>query len=132
MKLITRDTDYAIRALCCIARKKEKIISVSDLVDELEIPRSFLRKILQILNKERFLESYKGQNGGFRLAFKPDKIFLMDLMEVFQGPFRLNECLFKRRACPQKNKCLLRKRIVLAEKHVVSELEDITLASLLK
>ena len=56
MKLITRDTDYAIRALCFIARFKKKIVSVSELVKVLKIPRPFLRKILQTLNKKRILK----------------------------------------------------------------------------
>ncbi|MCX5702041.1 MAG: hypothetical protein NTW64_03570 [Candidatus Omnitrophica bacterium] len=44
MKLITRDTDYAIRALCYIAKNKNEIISVRELVTKLKIPRPFLRK----------------------------------------------------------------------------------------
>ena len=58
MKLITRNTDYAIRALCFIARKKKQVVSVKELVSKLRIPKPFLRKISQRLNKERILVSY--------------------------------------------------------------------------
>ena len=54
MKLITRDTDYAIRALCCIAGSGKKELSVRDLTDRLAMQRPFLRKILQKLNKDYF------------------------------------------------------------------------------
>jgi Rrf2 family protein len=131
MKLITRDTDYAIRALIFIASHKNKRISASDLVRELRIPRPFLRKILQILHKEGVLISYKGQGGGFLLATSPDKIFLTDLIEIFQGPLKINECIFKRKICPNRNACSLRRKISSIEKQVLSGLRVITLASLL-
>jgi len=132
MKLITRDTDYALRALCFIAKLKEKIVTVSELVAKLKIPRPFLRKILQVLNRNRILKSYKGQGGGFLLAVPTNKIFLVDLIEVFQGPPRLNECFFRKMACPRKKTCALRKKIDNIERYVIKELESITLASLLK
>ncbi len=131
MKLITRDTDYAIRALCSIAKCEKEIVPVSELNRNLRIPGPFLRKILQILNKKRLLRSYKGKGGGFMLALAPSKIFLADLIEIFQGSLKLNECIFKKRICPDIKTCKLKKRIDNIQKHVISELKDITLASLL-
>lgn len=132
MKLITRNTDYAVRAICFMVKSKEKIVSVSKLVSELKIPRSFLRKVLQILNSKGILKSHKGLGGGFLLAAPANKILLMDLIEVFQGSFKLNECFFKKKICPEKNNCALKKKIDAIEKYVISELKAITLADLLK
>ncbi len=131
MKLITRDTDYAVRALCFIAKSKEKIIPASMLVNKLRIPRPFLRQILQALNKKGILKSYKGLGGGFQLAVLPNQVFLVDLIRIFQGPLRLNECIFKKKICPNKNICMLRARISTIEKEVISELGSITIAALL-
>ena len=131
MKLITRDTDYALRALCFIAKGKDKIISAAELVRKLKIPQSFLRKILQVLNRKKILKSYKGQGGGFLLAVPANKILLVDLIEIFQGPLRLNECFFKKMACPRKKTCALKKKIDTIERYVLKELDSITLASLL-
>jgi len=131
MKLVTRDTDYAVRALCFIAKHNKERISASDLVRELKIPRPFLRKIMQILHKKRVLISYKGQGGGFLLANSPHKIFLADLIEIFQGPLKINECLFKKKICPNRNSCSLRRKISSIERHVFTDLKYITLASLL-
>lgn len=132
MKLITRDTDYAVRALSFIAQRKGEIISVESLAANLKIPRPFLRKILQLLNKRRVLKSYKGQGGGFRLRISPDKIFLSDIMEVFQGGLKLNSCLFKRKICPNRSVCALRRKINRIEEGMISELKTITIGSLLK
>ena len=132
MKLITRNTDYAVRALCCIAEQEKNIVSTDQMVQNLQMPRSFLRKILQILNKKGLLNSYKGKGGGFTLALPPEKISLIDVMEIFQGPIRLNECKFKKSDCPNTNGCLLKKKIDEIEKEVMAKLKAITIVSLIK
>lgn len=131
MKLINRDTDYAVKALMHIAKNSERM-SVSELAPKLDIPRPFLRKIFQILNKENILNSYKGKGGGFKLA-KPSKdIYLKDLIKIFQGPIKLKECIFNQKICPDIRTCPLRKKISEIEKYVISELESVTLATLLE
>ena len=132
MKLITRDTDYALRALCFIAKSKEDIVSVSQLVHSLKIPRPFLRKGLQLLNKKGILHSYKGLGGGFKLVKPPEQLAVAGLIEIFQGPFSLNECSLKKKECPQRGSCLLKKKIDCIEKDVFSQLAAITLQDLLK
>ena len=131
MKLITRDTDYAVRALCFIAMNKGEIVTASELVRELKIPRPFLRKILQVLNKNGILKSYKGLGGGFVLALPVEKIFLLELVKIFQGKLKLNECLFKKKICPNIEKCKLNKKIANIEKFAVAELTPVSIACLI-
>ena len=119
MKLITRDTDYAIRALNYIVCNEGRIISITELVRELDMPKPFLRKVLQLLGINGILKSYKGKNGGFELAREPDKIFLLDLMQIFQGPFKISECLFKKNICPDQQDCILKIEIDSIEKMVL-------------
>jgi Rrf2 family protein len=132
MKLITRDTDYAVRALCFIAAKPDKRVPVSTLVSKLRIPRPFLRHILQVLTQKGILKSYKGLGGGFELSVAPGHILLVDLIRAFQGPLRLNECIFKKKICPNKNICALREKINIIEDRTIAELSSITIESLLK
>jgi len=132
MKLITRNTDYAIRAICFVAESKKEITSVSELAQKLKIPRPFLRKISQTLNKKGVLASFKGKSGGFKLRHKPKDIFITDLIEIFQGPLKLNECIFKKKLCSSMNSCILREKVVGIEQRVISELGLITIESLLK
>jgi len=132
VKLITRNTDYAVRALCCIAEQKQEVISADQLVKSLDMPRPFLRKILQTLNKKGLLNSSRGKGGGFALALSPGKITLTDVMKIFQGPIRLNECKFKKSHCPYISDCLLKKKIDEIEKEVIAKLKAITIASITK
>lgn len=129
MKLITRNTDYALRALCYISKRRD-LISVDELVKELGVPRPFMRKILQRLNKERILESYKGRGGGFKLKVPPAKIFIIRIMRIFQGQVGLNGCFLKKDICPDKGRCVLRKKIHAIEDDLFERLKQINVASL--
>ena len=102
------------------------------MIKHLQMPRPFLRKILQTLNKKGLLNSYKGKGGGFTLALPPEKISLLDIMEIFQGTIRLNECKFKKSDCPYVNNCFLKKKIDKIEKEVIVKLKAITITSLIK
>lgn len=130
MKLITRNTDYAVRALGYIAQQPQESVSAAEMVAALKIPRPFLRKILQILRGEGLLRSAKGQGGGFSLARSPEKILLTDLMRIFQNTIQLNECVFKKRVCPNRNTCLLKREIDGIEQDVLRRLGRINIGSL--
>lgn len=132
MKLITRNTDYALRALLYLAGSKEKIVSVSELVAKLQMPRPFTRKILQIMQRHGILSSIKGNKGGFALAKPIDKIYLVDLIMIFQGEFKIVDCLLKKKICPDIKGCPLRQELVDVEKYVKKRFQRVTLKSLLK
>lgn len=132
MKLITRNTDYAIRALAYMAGKNKGLTTAAELVKELKIPRQFLRSILQKLGRKDFVMSYKGIGGGFKLSKRPSSIYIKDVAETFQGAFRLNECFLGKSICPNRKCCALKKKIDNIEKHVVSEMSSITVSDLLK
>lgn len=132
MKLITRDTDYAVRVLRFIFSRKKTAICTAELVKELKIPRPFLRKILQKLSKSGVLKSHKGKGGGFMIGEPADKIFLLDLIKIFQGKPSLKECFFKKLICPSTRTCALRKRLETMEVYLLNELRSITIASLLR
>lgn len=132
MKLITRDTDYGVRALRYMALNEKNLTSVKNLVKELDMPRAFIRKILQILSDEEILQSFKGKGGGFQLAKSPEEIYLIEIMEIFQGPLKINQCIFKGKVCPNIEKCKLKEKIDSIQNYVISELKGITLATLLQ
>jgi len=131
MKLITRNTDYGVRALCFMAKNKDRVVAVPELVKALKIPRPFLRKILQALTKGGFVKSHKGVGGGFRLAMPAGKIYIVEVAKVFQGAFSLNKCFLNKKVCPNRRVCPLKRKIDKIEKDVVSELSAITIKELM-
>lgn len=132
MKLITRDVDYAMRAIACMAGCGDRVVTVSELSASLKIPKPFLRKILQVLNSKKILRSYKGKRGGFYLAGPTAGISLLDIIKIFQGDFRLNDHFFRGGTCPNFNACALRKELDVVEEQVAGSLDKIMLDVLLK
>ena len=132
MKLLTRNTDYGIRALCFIAKAKGRRVSVPELVKALKIPRPFLRKILQTLTRRGFVRSYKGIGGGFSLAVPAGSLYIVEVAKTFQGPLNLNECFLNKKVCPNRKVCPLKSKIDKIEKNVMSELGAITIGGLVK
>jgi len=132
MKLITRDTDYAVRALTFISRRKKEVISVEEMVGSLRIPRSFLRQILQRLTNEGLLKSSRGAGGGFSLRRAPEKIFLIDLIGIFQGNLEFTEHTLKKKPCPHAKRCALKEELDIIENCAINRLKPITIASLIR
>ncbi len=131
MKLITRDSDYAIRALCCVATEKD-LVSVKCLAKKLSMPYPFLRKILQTLTQAGLLFSLKGRGGGFKLTKPAEKISVFEVIKVFQGDFVLTEHTFKGKVCPRVKICRLKKQLDRIKGDVDSQLKKITLDSIIQ
>jgi len=77
---------------------------------------------LQILAKKGFLISKKGKYGGFILAEKPEKIFIMDIINIFQKGLNFLNCIDENgNKCKEINVCKLRKILIRLELIVKNE-----------
>ena len=132
MRLITKQTDYAIRILLTMFKKEDDLFTTSDLAKKLKISKPFVRAILQKLNKEKVVVSSKGKGGGFKMTQPPDKISIISLIEIFQGPVKLDRCLIRSDICPDIKTCILKKKLKEIGNHINEEFKILTLYSLLK
>jgi Rrf2 family transcriptional regulator, cysteine metabolism repressor len=132
MNLLARDTDYAVRALLYMAARKDVLTSTVDLDRDLGLPRPFMRKTLQKLQKAGYLVSVKGNKGGFSLAVDLKKVRLIELMRLFQGNISLGDCLFKKKLCDCRATCPLRKEIKAMEDILLKRLGSLTVGELAK
>ncbi len=131
MKLLTKQTDYTIRAILHLALNPKEFVSSKTISETDEIPLQFLRRILQILTKENIITSKEGVAGGVKLKKDPSKIKLTKLIELFQGNVDLTDCLFRKNICRNRSTCVLRKRIIAIENKVLNELKDISIKTLI-
>ena len=102
---ITRATDYAIRCVYCLAQQPEKLRMVDGVAQEMEIPPSFLAKIVQKLVGAGIVESRRGVKGGFRLARPPEEITLHDVVVAIDGPVAMNVCTVSKDQCSRSDQC---------------------------
>lgn len=132
MRLITKQTDYAIRILGIMFKDKEDIFTTSILAEKLKISKPFVRAILQKLNKEKVVISSKGKGGGFKIALPPEKVSIVSLIEIFQGPVKLDNCLIRKNICPDIKTCSLKKKLKEIGNYINEEFKALTFEKLLK
>ncbi|MDD5618473.1 MAG: Rrf2 family transcriptional regulator [Candidatus Omnitrophica bacterium] len=132
MKLVNKNIHYAVKSLLYFAKNSDRVVSVNELVKKLNMRRAFLRRILQALSKYGILKSLKGYNGGFMLNRKPDKIRVIDIVNIFHDETNIIGCLLEKDICLHPNKCLLMRKMKEIEFQFNSTLRLLTVAKLLK
>jgi len=104
--LITRATEYAIRALLYLAKQpKGEIVLKRDICRTQDITPAFLTKILQPLIKEGIVGSQRGVGGGFYLLKDPEEVTLLDVVKAEEGPLYLNHCVAQKGICEKDVFC---------------------------
>ena len=98
--LLTRASEYALLSLDAI-RKSDKPIGAEQLANELNLPKSFLAKILQSLAKQDILESHKGAHGGFLLMKDINDITVNSVIVAAEGKLPVVfDCVSNADTCP--------------------------------
>jgi Rrf2 family iron-responsive transcriptional regulator len=132
MNLINRETDYAVRILKFMSRHSKRAYDTRVLSERLGIPRPFLRKILQRLGNEGLLVSSRGRNGGFSLGRSPGRIFINDLLLLFQESKGLVHCDRSTVPCGARDRCLLNKKLKILERRFLKEIGTVSILRLLE
>lgn len=131
MKLLTKNTDYAIRALIELATYEGEYLSSRKIADKQNIPYQFLRGIMQKLIRNNLIESKEGVAGGSKLNKNPEKIKLVDVIRIFQGEIEISDCLFQKKLCENRETCVLRREIKRIEALVEKEFGKLTIKGLI-
>lgn len=104
--MLSRSSEYAIRALTHLARQNDgRHYLARDMAEQLGIPAPFLGKVLQPLVASGLLHSQRGRSGGFRLAQGPEKIRLVQIVEAEETLGPANTCLLGQHDCHDDVPC---------------------------
>jgi len=104
--LITRATEYAIRAVLFLAKQpRGEIVFKKDICRTQNITPAFLTKIFQPLIKAGIVGSQRGVGGGFYLLKSPQEVSLLDVVQAQEGPLYINQCLTREGACERDVFC---------------------------
>lgn len=131
MKVLTKKSDYAIRALLVLGAQQGTYVSAKSISRDQDIPYQFLRGLLQELIRHNLIVSKEGIQGGFMLEKDPDTIPVLQIIEIFQGEVQVSECMFRKQLCSNRSRCVLRHEIMRIENVVQQEFGKLTIGSLL-
>jgi Rrf2 family protein len=99
---------YAVRALAHLAgQPPDVLVGGEKLSKETGIPRNYLSKILLVLGNAGIIEAIRGNAGGYRLAFRPEDIPLVRIVELFERHVVKRDCLLGlRQVCSDEDPCM--------------------------
>ncbi|HXF85939.1 MAG TPA: Rrf2 family transcriptional regulator [Anaerolineales bacterium] len=129
---ITRQADYAVRAVLYLARMGNTERSATSVIaKDQKIPPSFLAKIISQLSVAGLLHTSRGARGGVMLARDPKDITLLDVVEAIDGPIQLNECVGEEGVCIFEKNCPIKSVWCDAQEELVRRLKSTNFADLL-
>ncbi len=86
---MTLYTDYSLRTLIYLAAMDQnRLCNIQEIADAYNISKNHLMKVIHNLGKLG-----RGRNGGFKLAKKPDKINIGELVRQTEDGFYLVDCM---------------------------------------
>lgn len=103
---LTRAADYGVRVMIHLATLPEHERALLPALSEATgAPASFLSKVLQALCRAGFIESRRGQSGGFEILDNGRRASVREIVEAIDGPIFLNICMITGASCERKPKC---------------------------
>lgn len=99
-------TEGAIRTLLYLTlRGSEGRVAGEEICRTQDISSAFLIKITRPLIQKGIVSAVRGVGGGFRLERPPERLSLLEVVEIMQGPMVFNECLLSPGTCQRDAFC---------------------------
>ena len=131
MLRINRQTDYAVRVALSLSKRPAGVrVPTSEIQAEMLIPPAFLQRIVATLANEKFIITQPGRDGGITLARPPEEINLLQVVEAFEGPIWLSDCVEHLQSCVFGQTCPVNRRWARLRDVIRAELESATFADL--
>lgn len=124
---ITLESDYAVRIVGCLCEAGKRL-DANSISDRTAVSLRFSLKILRKLVAAGIVVSFKGTQGGYELAKKPQEITLKDVIEAIDGKYAISKCLTDSYECSRgmSGKCGYQKVFIEISQMVNTKLEEYT------
>ncbi|HLO31211.1 MAG TPA: Rrf2 family transcriptional regulator [Anaerolineales bacterium] len=133
MLRINRQTDYAVRVILALAKRGDSArLSSTTIQQEMLIPPAFMTRIVAQLARQGLIKTFPGREGGLMLPRPSAEITLRDVVEAFEGPILLSQCLQVKGEddCPFQSNCPVRSKWGRVQVAMLREMAAITFESL--
>jgi FeS assembly SUF system regulator len=131
MLRVTKLTDYATVVLSTLADAPERIHSASELAERARLELPTVSKLLKTLTQAGLVESFRGSNGGYRLAKPAQHISLIQIVEAIEGPLGMTECSGEHSNCEREMHCGVRSKWLRINDVVADALRGVSLAEMM-
>jgi Rrf2 family nitric oxide-sensitive transcriptional repressor len=130
---LSQHTDYAFRMLIYAALRDPELTTIGEVASTFHLSLAHLQKVAQTLATHGYLETLRGRSGGLRLALRPERIRLGEVAAITEPDFQIAPCMPPNEvSCPVYEPCVLRTALSQAAEAFLAELNQWTLADLIK
>ena len=134
MLRLTQEADNALRIMFLLAKAGE-CTDAPTLAQRAGIAPQFALKILRKLKSGALVNTVKGAHGGYYPVQPPEKVTVLHIVELIDGPLYINRCLERGFICSRVGKntgrCVVNQLFAKVNKSVAEQLGAVTLADLL-
>ncbi len=131
MLRVTKLTDYATVVLTVLANEAERVHSAAELAEHSRVEPATVAKVLKLLAQAGLVDSFRGANGGYRLARPATAIPLLAIVEALEGPLGMTACSVHEGDCGIESHCGIRAGWQRINDVLVDALARTTLADML-
>lgn len=113
--MFSKACKYGIRAVFYLAvnSSEDTKLGAKEIAEALDVPKSFLAKILQQLSRHNLISSSKGSGGGFFLSDTDREISLREIIECIDGEEMFSACILGLPVCSSENPCPLHTKAMI-------------------
>ena len=126
---ISEATSIAFHAVIYLEVHNDRKVSTKEIAEVFKVSEGHLAKVMQRLVKAGLVRSVRGAKGGFFLGRQGNKINLLQIYELFEGPIPETNCLFHKPSC-NLTQCILDDLLGNMNKQVLEYMADANLKKL--
>ena len=121
---------YAVQAAAYLAAADGRLVKGEEIARSQRIPPKFLVQIMASLRRGRVVWSYRGMDGGYRLARPPEEITVADVIEAVEGLVTTIHGAPPREASYPEGGDIVRELWLTVEESIASVLTSVSMADL--
>ncbi|UZH55085.1 Rrf2 family transcriptional regulator [Salinimicrobium tongyeongense] len=124
--MLSSSSKYAVNAVLYLAvhSNEQKKIRAKEIAEAIKLPSPFLSKLLQSLSRENIISSSKGPTGGFYLTSKALETPLIEVVNIIDGTYRLDDCVLGLKKCSSEQPCPVHFSVQPLKQKFRKELEE--------
>ena len=123
-------TDYSLRVLLYLGANQGRRVTMAEIAESYDISHEHLRKVIHLLGKLGYIETYRGKNGGFELKAEAAQINIGEVIAATEPRQPMIDC--SSQPCILVSACSLQSILKRAEQAFYETLNAYSLADLLK
>ena len=86
MLSVSKKSQYGVKACLALADSFNRgLLQIKDIASRKNIPKQYLEQIFNRLGAAGIVKSVRGKKGGYQLAQPPEKVSVLEIIEVLEG-----------------------------------------------